>query len=202
MTDTLIFSKQIDDVLSGRANRDTVLILGDVPRMYLPFGVPHFKLAMTQRTLHKIITKHNLDIGIIKRLPALLKKPIFVFQSATEPNALVVVIDATDKDKNAVIVIIHPDRQHQQHRINRIASVYSKRRIQWFNEQIEKDRLLYADKEKALHWSQSAQFQLLGEVTDAKHIKNLSRNLQKVKKNQSFSTLTLNRKKGSDNENQ
>ena len=126
MTDTLIFSKQIDDVLSGRANRDTVLILGDVPRMYLPFGVPHFKLAMTQRTLHKIITKHNLDIGIIKRLPALLKKPIFVFQSATEPNALVVVIDATDKDKNAVIVIIHPDRQHQQHRINRIASVYSK----------------------------------------------------------------------------
>lgn len=197
-----VFSRQVDDVLAGKAARDLVLILGDIPGVYLSLGVPRFKLIMTQRTLQKIITKHTLTASVIKRLPALLRSPVMIFKSATELDAIVAMIDATDKNGNIVIVVIHPDRRHKQHRINLIASVYGKDRARWFTEQIEKGRLLYADKEKALRWSQSARLQLPGEVTATRHKNTIPRRPYEVKDHGHFKAPIIPKKKGPDHENQ
>ena len=202
MSDALIFSRQVDDVLAGKAPRDSILTLGDIPQVYLSLGVPRFKLVMTQGTMRKIITKHNVTIRTIKRLPALLEKPVMVFRSATTPNALVALINATDRNGNAVIAAIHPDRHHQQHRVNLIASVYGKNRIRWFIDQIAEGRLLYVDKEKALRWSRSARLQLPGEVTAARHSKVIARAPHKVKENCPAKKRRNPQKKGSDHEDQ
>ena len=202
MANTLIFSRQVDDVLAGRVARDSALILGDIPQVYLSLGVPRFKLVMTQGTLRKITVKHNVTILTIKRLPALLETPIMVFRSATEPDALVALINATDRNGNAVIAAIHPDRHHQQHRVNLIASVYGTNRARWFIDQIDEGRLLYADKEKALRWSRSARLQLPGEVTAARHSKIITPALHKVKENSPAKNAVTPRKKGSEHENQ
>ncbi len=202
MTDALTFSRQVDDVLAGCASRDFSLTLGDIPAVYVSLGVQQFKLVIMQSTLRKIIQKHALSVGTIKQLPGLLKAPIMVFRSATEPDALVAVIDAKDKNGDTVIAIIHPDRRHKQHRVNLIASVYGKSRACWFREQIDKGLLLYADKEKALRWPQSARLQLPGEVTATRHTTNIPRCLQTVKGNPHLKTLKLPEKKGSDHENQ
>ncbi|MCK5384586.1 MAG: hypothetical protein KAJ29_03350 [Alphaproteobacteria bacterium] len=201
MTDALFF-RQVDDVLAGKAARDLVLVLGDIPSVYLSLSVPCFKLIMTQQTLQKIITKHTLTVSIIKRLPVLLHSPVMVFKSASEPGAIVAMIDAKDKNGNTIIAIIHPDRRHKQHHVNLIVSVYGKNRTRWFIEQIEEERLLYADKEKTLQWSRSAQLQLPGEVTAARHGQIIKRRLHEVKDNEHPKPLTIHRKKGSDHENQ
>lgn len=202
MSDALIFSKQVDDVLAGRASRDFALSLGDIPAIYVPLGVQRFKLVMMQTTLRKIIQKHALSVGTIKQLPGLLKAPIMIFRSATEPDALVAAIDAKDKNGDTVIAVIHPNQRHKQHRVNLIASVYGKSRACWFREQIEKGRLLYADKEKALRWSQSARLQLPGEVTAKRHVLNIPHHQRTVKDNSRLKTLKIPEKKGSEHENQ
>lgn len=124
-----------------------------------------------------------------------------IFRSATQEDALVVVIDATDYNGDAVIVIINPNRKHKQHRLNIIASVYGKSRSHWFMEQIKQGRMIYSDKEKALSLSRSAQLQLSGEVIATGRSEIIPINASKVKKNNHTKhTLTLTNK-GSNDEN-
>jgi hypothetical protein len=199
MMTSLIFPRQVDYVLAGKGAQD--LVLGDIPHVYLPLGVPHLKLIMGHRTLHKIITKHSLTTSVIKRLPAFLQCPLMFFRSATAPGALVSMIDTNDKNGNTVIVVIHPDRRPKQHRINLIASVYGKERARWFTEQIEKGRLLYADKEKALRWSRSARLQLPGELTATRRKNTIPRNQHEVTDHRRFKAQVIPKKKGPDDEN-
>jgi hypothetical protein len=196
MTEALTFSRQIDEVLTGKTARNFVLTPGYTLFVYHALGVPRLKLVMTQATLQKICQKHAVPISVLKQLPELLEHPVIIFKSATEADAVVAVLNATDKNGNAIIVAIHPDKQHKQHRVNLLASMYGKNRVRWFKEQIDKGRLLYPNKEKALRWSRSAQLQLPGEVTAARHIKNITQNEQEIKEiKPSRPVLTLKNKR-------
>lgn len=195
MTDALSFSDAVDIALKDNANHNQVLVLGDIPEVYLPLGVPNLKLIMLHGTLLKILEKHNLTINSIKRLPALLKKPIMVFRSATETGSLIAIVDEYDCSGNTVIAVINPDWQNKHHKVNKIASVYGKNRLRWFAEQIEAGRLLYLDKQKALSWSQSARLQLPREVIATEHGLIIPPYQPKVKNNnQSKPLLTLKNK--------
>lgn len=200
MIDNLTFSYSIDNFLNGNLKRDQVLVIGDVPEIYLSISVPNLKLIMTQNVLTKITLKHNLKIDLIRKLPALLKNPIIILRSATEKSSVVAVLDALDCNGCFVIAAIHPDRKYKQHKVNLVASVYGKSRQSWFAEQIEEGRLLYLDKEKALHLSQSAWLQLPREVIATEHVLIIPSNQPEVKNNnQSKPILTI--KKGNNHEN-
>jgi hypothetical protein len=201
MIDTLHFTDAIDRVVSGNLSRDSVLQLGSTPKIYLPLGLPDLQLIMTQDVLRKLVSKHNLTITLIKRLPELLNNPIMILQSATEKGSVVAVIDALDFNGFFVIAAIHPDRQHKQHKVNIIASIYGKSRLGWFDEQIKAGRLLYLDKEKALLLSRSAWLQLPREVIDAEHRLIIPSNQPEVKKNNHSRPILTIKNKGNSNEN-
>lgn len=198
MNDALRFSQQVDQALAGRLPRHAVLFLGNTPPIYTALGLPSQKLVMNQGTLRKVITKHTLTAAIVKCLPALLANPVMIFESATEPKALAVMIDAKDRDGKTIIAIIHISRRHGRHVIHRVASVYGKNNACWFIKQIQEGRMLYADKEKALRWSQSARLRLPGEVTASRRRKIVARTLHKVKEPQRLNPLKKPKKKGSD----
>jgi hypothetical protein len=197
MIDTLSFTDTVDRVLSGNVSRDSVLQLGSTPQIYLPLGLPDLQLIMTQGVLRKVISKHNLTITLIKRLPALLNSPIMILRSATEKGSVVAVLDALDLNGCFVIAAIHPDRKHKQHKVNILASIYGKSRLGWFDEQIKAGRLLYSDKEKTQRLSQSAWLQLPREVIDAEHDLIISSNQPEVKNNHHYKPILTLKNKGS-----
>ncbi|MDA0780852.1 MAG: hypothetical protein PQ612_10775 [Rickettsiales bacterium] len=201
MIDALSFSDAVDIALKDNANHNQVLVLGDIPEVYLSLGVPNLKLIMLHGTLLKIIEKHSLTINSIKRLPALLKEPIMVFSSATETGSLIAIVDEYDCSGNTVIAVINPDWQNKRHKVNKIASVYGKSRLRWFAEQIEAGRLLYSDKEKALRWSQSTRLQLPREVIAAEHGLIIPSNQPKVKNNNHSKPILTLKNKGKNHEN-
>ena len=201
MIEALSFSDAVDIALKDNANHNQVLVLGDIPEVYLSLGVPNLKLIMLHGTLLKIIEKHSLTINSIKRLPALLKEPIMVFSSATETGSLIAIVDEYDCSGNTVIAVINPDWQNKRHKVNKIASVYGKNRLRWFAEQIEAGRLLYSDKEKALRWSQSTRLQLPREVIAAEHGLIIPSNQPKVKNNNHSKPILTLKNKGNNHEN-
>jgi hypothetical protein len=201
MTDALSFSNAVDNALKDNTNHNQVLVLGDMPEVYLSLDAPRLKLIMLHGTLLKIIEKHDLTINSIKRLPALLQEPIMIFSSATERGSLIAIIDEYDRNGNTVIAAINPDWRNKRHKVNKIASVYGKNRLHWFAEQIEAGRLLYSDKEKALRWSQSTRLQLPREVIATEHCLIIPSNQPKVKNNNQSKPLLTLKNKGSNHEN-
>jgi hypothetical protein len=201
MTKSLPFSHAIDNVLSGNAGRNTILNLGNIPKVYLSYGLSDLQLAMTQGVLRKIISKHNLSINLIKQLPYLLEEPVMILQSATEVKAIVSVLNAFDCKNSLVIAAIHPDKKHKQHKVNLVTSVYGKARIRWFEDQIKKGNLLYLDKEKALQLSRSTQLQLPREVIAAELRGILPFNQSEVKNNQHYNSILTLKNKGDKDEN-
>lgn len=201
MTDTLPFTDNVDRVLNGDVKRNSVLELGNTPKVYLSLGLPDVQLIMTQGVLKKIFSKHNLKVVLIKRLPSLLENPIMILRSATENGSVVAVLDALDYNDCFIIAAIHPDRKHKQHKVNILASIYGKERSGWFIEQIEAGRLLYLDKEKALRFSRSAWLQLPREVIAAEHDLMISPNQPKVKSNNHSKPILTLKNKGNNYEN-
>lgn len=201
MIDASSFSDLVDRILKGHCPRDRVIELGDTPEIYVHIGLPDLQLVMKQGTVRKSASKHNLAIDLVKRVPALLEKPIMILKSATEKGSVVAVLDAFDCKGCFVIAAIHPDRKHKQHKVNILASIYGKHRARWLCEQIEAGRLLYSDKEKALSLSRSARLQLPREVIVSERTQVLPPNQPKVKNyNHSKPLLTL-KNKGKKHEN-
>lgn len=203
------FTGQVQAVIAGTFPQGRFLTLGNTPTVLCAVGVPELKLIMRPSKIHQIIKDHNITVNSIIEVPAKLAKPIMLFNSGTQKNAIVALLDLKDCKGNLVIAAVHIAVRQRTGSVNFLASVYGKDNApRWITEQINKDRLLYIDKKKALWLSDSTGFQLSGDVLskaradDTRHAKNLSQKPQKVKQNQSSYTLTLNRKKGSDNENQ
>ncbi|MBL3677507.1 MAG: hypothetical protein JKP92_08420 [Alphaproteobacteria bacterium] len=175
------FARQVDLVLARRAPRDFVLTLGPTPVVYRALGAPDAALVMTQSTLRKIAQRHGIAVPTIKTLPSLLKAPVLVFRSATDPAALVAALGAHNANGHGLIAALHPDRWHKHTRVNWVASVYGKNRQAWFAEQVAAGRLLYTNKDRALPWPPSARLRLPGEVAATGPIPTLPHTRPEVK---------------------
>lgn len=127
----------------------------------LKLGVPGRKLIIDRDTVRKATNgvKHNVAMDVIAQLPELLHDPLAVFDSKTQPNAKVILIDAKDDSGRPVIVALHINAIADRLQIIRIASVYGKdggyrMMTDWIGEGL----LRYAkDEENALGTTQGLQ---------------------------------------------
>lgn len=157
------FSRQVDDVITGKSAGDRNLVVGDPPERLRENGVSDAKLTMKPTTVKKIAypqgymdalkgletrqtTGHNLGVGAVKSIRKDLENPRYIFESATQPNSYVAIIDKVDSKGNPVMSAIHLDKEGRAGIENEIASEYGKDE-DFIKKQLEENRLVFERQE-------------------------------------------------------
>jgi hypothetical protein len=141
------FGRKVALALQGKLRPNEVIAMGDTPQALRLAGAPRAPMVMRASVASKVVEdKHSIGQTLLERLPDHLQRPVAVFESATEPNALVALLDAADGDGNPVLVALH--LADKRITVNRVVSVYGKERDTWIDEQVADGRLRYLDTEK------------------------------------------------------
>lgn len=76
--------------------------------------------------------------------------PVAVFESATQPNSMVILTQVKDAKGDLVIVPVHLSTTRDHHQVNAIKSIYGKENSEkWIKRQVKNGNLLYMNTEKA-----------------------------------------------------
>ena len=125
-----------------------VLMLGNPPKKLRSSGIKDKPLKLYGNKLVKKAKKHNFVFSDIKNLPKAIAAPIAVFKGSHDDSF--VILTKLEIKGNKVVVSIETNKKGEVD-INLISSVYGKSNdgiVDWIN----KEKLLYANKEKALDY--------------------------------------------------
>lgn len=153
----------VDDQLSGKQITRTVQIM-DSPLVLQMLGFDG-NVMIDPSIIHKVITgKHANQISIddIKLLPKKIANPVAVFKNyngrsqQAVPDEAILVLDMYAKNGNPNInasgeniqVVVTFTKTANGTNINKIKTITPRRNINWYNQQIANDNLLYANTKK------------------------------------------------------
>ncbi|MBH8578802.1 LPD38 domain-containing protein [Bisbaumannia pacifica] len=157
------YREDLENALKGRVGRTRRNIsLGRTPPVLASLGAPDLDVTIGVDVVHKAVNnKHSVPMEVVEQLPELLHDPAMVLESATQPNAMLVVLQAADPQGRPVLVPLHLDKRQKHIRVNRIASAYGKDRAENFlTRQIREGRLRYLQTKRGPEWLQSLRLQL------------------------------------------
>ncbi len=159
--DSKSFAKQLDDYVEGKLHRLEVLTVSSTPDVLTALGAEQLPVVVTQSTLHKIMRggKRTLPVDLIKQLPEKIADPIMVFDSKTQPDALLVMTELKHEGKT-IVAAIHLSKETGRYVVNNMASVYGKDNKNIFAEWIRDGYLRYMNKKKSREWSVTSGLQL------------------------------------------
>ena len=145
------FVRQLDDFVRGLLRGLAPLRIGRTPAVYLALGARDLPLVISRSVVRKVaIKKHDIHTDTLARLPELMVDPVMVLASATVPGDFVAVIDATDQRGAPLIASIRVSNTEAT--VNAITSIHDRKK-EWFQRQIDANRLLYINKAKSADWS-------------------------------------------------
>ncbi|EIU0230639.1 hypothetical protein L3Z27_001762 [Escherichia coli] len=116
----LLKPTELNDI---RLVRETI---GRTPPVLRHLGAPDLPLVISRDTVRKATNgvKHVVPMDVIERLPELMHDPDAIYHSATERNAVVMLLDAVDKNGDPVVSAVHMKAVRSRLEINKVASVY------------------------------------------------------------------------------
>ena len=130
--------------------------LGATPKIFERLGVPQLPMRITEPSkLFQIVRNqsgrdHDISPDVLAEIPYKLQEPLAVFNSDTEKNALVAVMELKDSQNRPVIAAVHINKKVGFNQINKIASIYGKDNAERkFAEWTEKGHLRYLNNEKS-----------------------------------------------------
>lgn len=154
------FSKQLDDLKDGKLHKRGILTVSFTPQVLTAIGAEQLPITMTQGTINKVTKgKHGLPISMLKKLPEQIADPIMVFDSATQPDSLVVMTEMKH-DNKTVVAAIHLSKETARYKVNDVASVHPRESETHFINWIKKGLLRYMNKKKSREWSVTSGLQL------------------------------------------
>ena len=105
---------------------DLTVNIGRTPPVLRHLGAPDLPLVISRDTVRKATNgvKHVVLMDVIERLPELMHDPDAIYRSATERNAVVMLLDAMDKNGDPVVSAVHMKAVRSRLEINKVASVY------------------------------------------------------------------------------
>ncbi|EFE3825176.1 hypothetical protein CH439_003729 [Escherichia coli] len=105
---------------------DLTVNIGRTPPVLRHLGAPDLPLVISRDTVRKATNgvKHVVPMDVIERLPELMHDPDAIYRSATERNAVVMLLDAVDKNGDPVVSAVHMKAVRSRLEINKVASVY------------------------------------------------------------------------------
>ncbi|EMG9443117.1 hypothetical protein V5268_004363 [Escherichia coli] len=100
--------------------------IGRTPPVLRHLGAPDLPMVVSRDTVRKATNgvKHVVPMDVIERLPELMHDPDAIYRSATEKNAVVMLLDAVDKNGDPVVSAVHMKATVKRLEINKVASVY------------------------------------------------------------------------------
>ncbi|EKR0880472.1 hypothetical protein QEC85_004053 [Escherichia coli] len=100
--------------------------IGRTPPVLRHLGAPDLPLVISRDTVRKAtnVVKHVVPMDVIERLPELMHDPDAIYRSATERNAVVMLLDAVDKNGDPVVSAVNMKATDKRIEINKVASVY------------------------------------------------------------------------------
>lgn len=155
------FGEQIDEVLAGTYPRYDALKIGDTPKILLDIGCEQLPILYTQSHLRKALlpkdsknNSHGLDVIELKGIYEKLEKPVFLFDSLTRKDSIVILTDLLDKERCPVLVTLKPNGlgsyQAEVQPANFATSIYGKNNISnYLDNMFRQENLLFYDKEKS-----------------------------------------------------
>lgn len=120
------YRRDLAKMMSSLRTADLKVDVGRTPPVLRHLGAPDLPVSISRDIVRKAINdvKHFVNMDTIEKLPELMHDPLAVYDSATQKNALVLWLNATDKKGNPVITAIHLNSDKDRIVVNRIASVY------------------------------------------------------------------------------
>ncbi|ENO7054476.1 hypothetical protein ACBU12_002781 [Escherichia coli] len=113
-------------MMKSLRSTDLTVNIGRTPPVLRHLGAPDLPLVISRDTVRKATNgvKHVVPMDVIERLPELMHDPDAIYRSATERNAVVMLLDAVDKNGDPVVSAVHMKATQKLLEVNRIASVY------------------------------------------------------------------------------
>lgn len=159
------WKQRVADYFTNPQQRQ-VIEVGRVPEVLRAVGVSDARMVMPPSVIGKVTGgKHSLTREMVEQVPAALRDPIFVFDSATERDAVTVLTEIQHEGRN-VLAAIHLDRGAPNKPANVIVSLYDKSPMAiqgWIRDGL----LRYAHQQKARSYFLSARLQLPREGSKA-----------------------------------
>jgi|GEM_PF-3430329 len=153
------FAESIDRFLEGKLKPGSVVTVSDTPEVLLKLGAKQLPIVIDPKTLKKIISsreerggKHGISAELIKQIPKQLIDPIMVFDSATQPNSLVVMTELQHQGKTVVVAIRLSKELPDRHLVNDVSSIHPRERDNHFSNWIKQGLLRYVNEEKSRDW--------------------------------------------------
>ena len=155
------FAEQVDEVISGIANRYDDIKVCDTPKVLMDIGLEHLPMLYSQKHLRKAVAArneaahtHGLDVEQVKRMAELLADPVMILDSITRDDTVIAVTDMLDDKNSPVIISIRPNgKGHyelEEVDSNFVTSMYGKDNFESFlNRSIEQDKVLYVSNNKS-----------------------------------------------------
>lgn len=169
-SDKMDFKHQVDASLDGKLQRGLSIYVGKTPNLLQKCGLDDLVMLINQAHLKNITAekdsdnhKHGLTREQIKQLPNELKHPVMVYDSIsdTNKNCICVVTSLKDVDNLPIIAVIKANSNETNKYLdislktittkdsNYILSAYGRANFEnHFNEVINKNAVLYVNKEK------------------------------------------------------
>ncbi|GDW66312.1 hypothetical protein BvCmsSIP038_02197 [Escherichia coli] len=113
-------------MMKSLRSTDLTVNIGRTPPVLRHLGEPDLPLVISRDTVRKATNgvKHVVPMDVIERLPELMHDPDAIYRSATERNAVVMLLDAVDKNGDPVVSAVHMKAVRSRLEINKVASVY------------------------------------------------------------------------------
>ena len=154
------FSVAIDALIEGKWDRTRDIPVGNTPAVLRAVGADDLPIVVSPGVIEKVTTgRHDLPPDLVKKIPAALSDPVFIFDSASIPDAQAVVTELRHGSAN-VMVAIHLNRRAGRAEVNRIASIYDKTNEMAIPGWMRAGLLRYAHQQKSRAWFQSRGLQL------------------------------------------
>lgn len=120
------YRKDLAKMMKSQRTTDLKVEVGRTPPVLRNLGAPDLPVSISRDIIRKATNdvKHFVNMDTIEKLPELMHDPIAVYQSATHDNALVLWLDAVDRNGDPVLAAVHMNDTKKRIEINRVASVY------------------------------------------------------------------------------
>lgn len=130
--------------------------LGSTPDVLVRLGVPQLPMRIvdTKKLFQTAGSRnqddHSLTPDVLGGFPKAMQNPLAVFDSATQENAKVLVVELKDSQDRPIITAIHIDERQGFNQINKIASIYGRNNAEGtFNRWTDDGLLRYLNDEKS-----------------------------------------------------
>ncbi|HAF2373863.1 TPA: hypothetical protein G8N99_002264 [Salmonella enterica] len=120
------YRRDLAKMMKSLRSTDMTVDIGRTPPVLRHIGAPDLPMVISRDVIRKATNgvKHDVPMDVIERFPELMHDPEAVYQSATEKNAVVVLLNATDRHGDPVVTAVQMKAIRSRMEINRIASVY------------------------------------------------------------------------------